>query len=91
MNAGELSGAGPANSLDGFIGFSIGPRTCIGHKFAKVEAVAFLTLLLREWRVEPILRSGETDSEWRERVLTPKIGMTLGFDSVPLRFYKREV
>lgn len=90
LDAGEVSGASPANSLNGFIGFSIGPRTCIGHKFAKVEAVAFLTLLLREWRIEPVLRPGEVESEWKKRVLSSaSIGITLAFDSVPLRFCKR--
>jgi len=46
--------------LDAFAGFSFGPRTCLGHKFAKVEAVCFLTLLLRDWRVETALEPGET-------------------------------
>jgi len=36
-----------------------GPRICLGKKFAQVDAVAFLTSLLREHRVEPICRPGE--------------------------------
>ena len=91
MDAGEISGGSSMNSLNGFIGFSIGPRTCIGHKFAKVEAVALLTNLIREWRVEPVKEPGETNVEWRKRYLSsPKFKVTLTFGDVPLRFFRRE-
>ncbi|KAL5524766.1 hypothetical protein ACEPAF_9912 [Sanghuangporus sanghuang] len=84
-----------ASSLEGFIGFSIGPRSCLGHKFAKVEGVAFLTLLLRDWKVEPALTLNadgrrETRQEWEERVLNPTLRMTLGFGNVSLRLIRRE-
>ena len=76
--------------MNGFIGFSIGPRTCVGNKFAKVEAVAFLTHLIREWAIEPVKDPGETDTEWREKILSsPSFGITLAFDKVPLRFHRR--
>ena len=78
------------SSMDGFIGFSFGARTCLGHKFAKVEAVCFLTNLLREWRVEVILEKGETMEMWKERVLTPKFIFTLSFGEVPMRLVRRE-
>ena len=91
MDAGQVSGNSPTNSLNGFIGFSIGPRTCIGHKFAKVEAVSFLTHLIREWRVEPVKEFGETSTEWRERILSsPNFKVSLTFDEVPLRFSRRK-
>ena len=91
MDAGEISGGSSMNSLNGFIGFSIGPRTCIGHKFAKVEAVALLTNLIREWRVEPVKEPGETNAEWRKRYLSsPKFKVTMTFGDVPLRFFRRE-
>ena len=83
---------GSASALDGFMGFSFGPRTCLGHKFAKIEAVAFLTCLLREWRVEvepSSMLPGETSEEWRARVLKPKFGMALLLKEVPLRFVRR--
>jgi len=79
-----------ASTLDGFLGFSFGPRTCLGHKFAKIEAVAFLTLLLRDWRVEPVLKPGETPVAWRARVLRPHFGMTLSFGEVPVRLVRRK-
>ena len=71
------------------MGFSWGPRTCLGHKFAKVEAVAFLTMILREWRVEVDLK-GESKESWRERVLAPKFGGALMFGEVPLKLVRRK-
>lgn len=68
---------------------SSGPRACIGRKFAQVEAVCWLALLLRDWKVEPLLRPGETLEEWRERVLSAQLVMTLTVGPVPLRFVRR--
>lgn len=71
------------------MGFSTGPRTCLGHKFAKIEAVAFLTYLLRTWRIEPVTREGETVKQWQARVLEPRIGLTLMLSDVTVRFVRR--
>ena len=77
------------------LSFSIGPRSCLGRKFASVEAVAFLTNILREWKVEVMgLRDGETKEMWRERVMDrPKMAIELTFGDeegrVPLRIVKR--
>ncbi|KLO17485.1 cytochrome P450 [Schizopora paradoxa] len=87
--ADEVNLSGSASTLDGFLGFSFGPRTCIGHKFAKIETVCFLANLLRSWRIEPVLEDGETNAEWRARVLEPHFGLTLMFDDVPVRFVRR--
>lgn len=67
----------------------IGPRACIGRKFATVESVCFLTLLLRDFKIEPLLRMGETKEEWRDRVLQAKLGITLGVVDIPVRFVRR--
>ena len=72
-----------------FSAFSIGARACIGRKFATMEAVAFLTMLLRDWKVEPLLKAGETKEGWRHRVLDAKIALTLWVKDVPLRFSRR--
>ncbi|KLO17922.1 cytochrome P450 [Schizopora paradoxa] len=80
---------GSADTIDGFMNFSIGPRQCIGHKFAKIEAVAFLTHLLRSWRIIPVLRPSETHQGWRARVLEPHFVMTLTLGNVPVKFTHR--
>ncbi len=38
---------------------------------------------MRDWRVEPVLKSGETKEEWKERVVDAKIVLTLGVKDVP--------
>ncbi|EGN98752.1 hypothetical protein SERLA73DRAFT_89745 [Serpula lacrymans var. lacrymans S7.3] len=72
-----------------FTAFSVGPRACIGRKFAATEAVCLLTLLLRDWRVEPLLEKGETAEEWRQRVMQATLLLTMGVKDVPVRFVKR--
>lgn len=80
---------GVSNESEVFSAFSVGPRACIGRKFATTEAVCFLTLLLRDWRIEPILNEGETKEAWMKRVLDAKIVITLGVADVPVRFVRR--
>ncbi|KAF5365981.1 hypothetical protein D9758_006676 [Tetrapyrgos nigripes] len=82
------------NDSEAFSGFSIGPRACVGRRFAITEAVCFIACLLRDYRVEPLLGvksdgTKETRTEWRERVLDGKIVLTLGVKDVPLRFVPR--
>lgn len=88
--ADEVTGSSPASTFEGFLAFSYGPRTCIGHKFAKVESVAFLTLLMREWRVEAVMKSGESKEAWRARVLKPSFGEALLIGEVPLKLIRRK-
>ena len=88
--ANEISSSASVSTFEGFLGFSFGPRTCIGHKFAKVEAVAFLTLLLREWRVELALKPGETKEGWEKRVIRPKCAISLAVKDVPLKLVRRK-
>ena len=54
------------------------------------EAVCFLTLLLRDYKVEPLLRAAETLAQWNARVLDAKIGLTLGVKDVPVTFVRRD-
>ena len=67
----------------------LGPRACIGRKFGSVEAVCWLTALLRDWRVEIVLESGETREGWRERVLQAELITTLAVGPVPIRLVRR--
>ncbi|KAK7034506.1 hypothetical protein VNI00_012353 [Paramarasmius palmivorus] len=78
------------NDSEQFTAFSLGPRGCIGRKFATTEAVCFLAVILRDWKVEPLLKAGETREQWKDRVLDGKIVLTLGVNDVPLRFVRRE-
>ncbi|KAF9525621.1 cytochrome P450 [Crepidotus variabilis] len=72
-----------------FTAFSIGPRACMGRKFATVESVCFLSCLLRDFEVHPLLNAGETKEQWRERVVDAIFVLTLGVKDVPLRFVRR--
>ena len=66
-----------------------GPRACIGRKFATVEAVCWLTMLLRDFKVEVVLRPGETREQARHRLLQAELKMTLAINEVPVRLSKR--
>jgi len=78
----------PADS-ELFTAFSVGPRACIGRRFATVEATCFLAFLLRDWKVLPILRDGESKEQWESRVMDGRIMITLGVKDIPVRFVKR--
>ncbi|KAH9962932.1 cytochrome P450 [Russula dissimulans] len=69
--------------------FSFGPRTCIGRKFAVVEAVCFLTLLVRDWIIEPVMNPGETGEQWRERMMQAEMMVTLKVNPLPVRLRRR--
>ncbi|KAJ7221875.1 cytochrome P450 [Mycena rebaudengoi] len=69
--------------------FSLGPRACIGRRFALTEGVAFLSNLLRDWKLHIILNPGETRTQWRTRVMTAVATMTLGVGNVPVRLTRR--
>ena len=48
-----------------------------------------MTMLLRDYRIEPTLREKETTAQWEERVLDGKLGITLGVKDVPVTFVRR--
>ncbi|KAF8637847.1 hypothetical protein AX17_002473 [Amanita inopinata Kibby_2008] len=75
---------------EAFSAFSIGARACIGRKFSTMEVVAFLTVLLRDWKVEPLFFDGDEDVEiWKQRVFEGRMVISLGVNDVPLRFIRR--
>jgi len=80
---------GLENDSEAFTGFSVGARSCIGRKFAISEGVAFLTMFLRDWHVEPLLRPGETNEEWGKRVLDAQFMILLGMKDAPVRLTRR--
>ncbi|KAI0121935.1 cytochrome P450 [Daldinia grandis] len=56
-------------SRGNYLGWSQGARDCPGKKFSKVEWVAILAALFRDWKVEPQLLGNETLEEARTRTL----------------------
>ena len=71
--------------------FGIGPRTCIGRKFSQVEAVTFLALFLRDWKVDIVLQPDETRGQYWERVMESAgmIGLAFGVNPYSLKLTKR--
>ncbi|KAF7360369.1 hypothetical protein MVEN_00766600 [Mycena venus] len=80
----------PADS-ELFTAFSVGPRACLGRKFATVEATCFLALLLRDWQVLPFLHAGETKEAWGARVMNDVgISITMKAADFPIKLVKRK-
>ncbi|KAI4265812.1 MAG: hypothetical protein L6R38_009161 [Xanthoria sp. 2 TBL-2021] len=52
-----------------FIPWADGPRVCPGQKFAQVEFVAVVATLLGEYRVKPVLETGQTEEDGRKALL----------------------
>jgi hypothetical protein len=50
-----------------YLAWAWGQRACPGKRFSQVELVAVLAALLRDWKVEVVLESGETEEEARKR------------------------
>ncbi|KAJ7898135.1 cytochrome P450 [Mycena leptocephala] len=70
--------------------FSFGPRACIGRRFALTESVAFLSSLLRDWKLHIVLNPGETRAQWRARVMkAARSTLTFGVGEVPVRLTRR--
>ncbi|KAL5513630.1 hypothetical protein ACEPAH_4029 [Sanghuangporus vaninii] len=73
--------------------FGFGPRACLGRKVAQTEALAFLSTLLSDWKVEPNLSPDESLSQYEERVMgdAALIGTAFGLRRVPLKLSKRRI
>ncbi|KAF8997116.1 cytochrome P450 [Cyathus striatus] len=61
--------------------FGTGPRACIGR-------VCVLALFLRDWKIEPMLRHGESKERWKKRVFEAEFYVALGIRDVPLRLLR---
>ncbi|KAF8075089.1 cytochrome P450 [Lyophyllum atratum] len=72
--------------------FGIGPRGCIGRKFAQTEALCFLSLILRDWKLDIVLQDGETREEYEDRVMgkAKMVGLAFGVGPIALRLVRRE-
>ncbi|KAJ7634851.1 cytochrome P450 [Roridomyces roridus] len=69
---------------ESFMAFSVGSRACIGRRFATVEATCLLANMLRDWRVQPLLREGDTAANWEARI-GGKMAVTLGITDMPIQ------
>ncbi|KAG8884275.1 hypothetical protein FRB98_002548 [Tulasnella sp. 332] len=79
---------------DAYYPFSAGPRSCLGRKFAEIEAVVVITLIIRRYKVSVDANKfvdipGESKRDRRYRLLpsTPKVSLTP--EGVPLVLTKR--
>ncbi|CCA67295.1 hypothetical protein PIIN_01128 [Serendipita indica DSM 11827] len=79
-----------ASTDEAYSPFSTGPRVCIGRRFALVESVAFLCSVLKDYKVEPFLKAGETADAWSTRVLQRvNCRLTMALANTPLTFKRR--
>ncbi|KAB5592694.1 hypothetical protein CTheo_3894 [Ceratobasidium theobromae] len=85
----------PYWNRDAFVPFSLGPRACIGRRFAETTLVAGLSVLISKYeisidesRFKPI--PGESMAERRTRLIRPSAGLTLTPATIPLIFTPRE-
>ncbi|KAJ6625855.1 cytochrome P450 [Mycena sp. CBHHK59/15] len=71
--------------------FGYGPRACLAKKFTNVEALCFLALFLRDWKVSIPLPAGESMAEYEERVMrnAGRVGLAFGVRSISLKLTRR--
>ncbi|KAG8765151.1 hypothetical protein FRC12_007664 [Ceratobasidium sp. 428] len=85
----------PNWNREAFIPFAVGPRACIGRRFAETTVVALLARLLPRYRVsvdEELFKSipGESMVDRRERFMKARSMLTLGPGKLPLVFTPRD-
>ncbi|KAB5589580.1 Cytochrome P450 family protein [Ceratobasidium theobromae] len=84
----------PHWNRDAFVAFSLGPRACIGRRFAETTLVAGLSVLISKYQIsidesrfKPIL--GESMTERRTRLIRLSVKLTLTPAAIPLIFTPR--
>ncbi|KAF8605417.1 cytochrome P450 [Ceratobasidium sp. AG-I] len=85
----------PKWNRDAFIPFAVGPRSCIGRRFAETVLSAFLVRILSKYRVsidESKFKSipGESILDRKARFLRPKAILSLAPPKLPLVFTPRD-
>ncbi|WWC92831.1 uncharacterized protein L201_007790 [Kwoniella dendrophila CBS 6074] len=89
--SGDDGRASSQKSETPFVAFSMGPRQCIGRRFAEVELIAFVSTVLSKYTIHPVLtHEGESRESLKARMLDSAVEdltMTPGHFSV--RFEKR--
>ncbi|OCF33552.1 hypothetical protein I316_04624 [Kwoniella heveanensis BCC8398] len=74
-----------------FVGFALGPRQCMGKRFAEVEMTSFISGVCSEYIIEPVgLNADESWEEMRTRMLDDtKEHLTLQPGRFAVRFVRR--
>jgi len=91
----------PARFLEGnkiyntgaFMSFSAGARACIGRRFAEVELITAVALIVLRYKVTVLKEAQfahETAEETKARVLQARKGLNLQPARVPLLFTRRD-
>ncbi|KAK7682024.1 hypothetical protein QCA50_014988 [Cerrena zonata] len=77
---------------DAFMPFSAGARSCIGRRFAELESMVVLAMIIKNYKItikeEPQF-AGETLEQTKERIFQLTFGVTQTPKRVPLVFTKR--
>ena len=73
-----------------FAPFSEGARSCLGRKFAQVEFVACLVMVMRSWSVE-LAEGWSTERVWEVINKSITIITLVPTEDIPLVFKKRPV
>jgi cytochrome P450 len=74
----------------GYTGFSMGNRSCIGKRFAEVEMVAFLSYVVKLFKLYPVEKfEGESMGEMRLRMEKATEELTFTPANFDLRFERR--
>ncbi|KAF8994052.1 cytochrome P450 [Cyathus striatus] len=80
---------GDSNESETLAIFGLGQRSCIGRKFAVTESVCLIAMFLRDWKIEPLTKPGESVEQWFDKVSQARVVLTLAVGDVGLRFVRR--
>lgn len=70
--------------------FGVGPRACIGQKFAMAEAMCFLVMFLRDWKLDVELNDGETRDAYEDRAMIGgRVGLGWGVLPFDIKLTRR--